>query len=299
MARKKFEELSLNNAFLFAAAMQDAETCQMVLEIILGRSVSNVAVHVEHTLLYSSDFRAVRLDVYASENMEVAYNLEMENWDKEQLPKRSRFHQAEMDVAALKPGEDFSDLKPSYVIFICTFDPFGYGLYRYTFENRCLERDFGLGDECCRIFLSTKGTNGDEVPKLLVDFLRYVEDSSDACAAEISEQRIEKLHEKIRVLKKSRTWEAKYMTVEEYMKRAEKQAMQDGMEEGMKQGMKQGLEQGMKQGMEQGMLEGQEKGQQRLLKLIELMSAGDDAFLIPNLAKEETLLKQMYEKYHL
>lgn len=29
-----------------------------------------VEVHVEHTLLYSSDFRSVKLDVYASENME-------------------------------------------------------------------------------------------------------------------------------------------------------------------------------------------------------------------------------------
>lgn len=295
MARKKFEELSLNNAFLFAAAMQDEETCQMVLEIILGRPVFNVSVHVEHTLLYSSDFRAVRLDVYASENVEVAYNLEMENWDKEQLPKRSRFHQAEMDMAALKPGADFSDLKPSYVIFICTFDPFGYGLYRYTFENRCLERDFGLGDECYRIFLSTKGTNADEVPELLVDFLRYVEDSSDACVAEISDQRIENLHEKIRLLKKSRTWEARYMTVEEYMKRAEKRAMQEGRQKGLEEGLQEGLEKGLQKGLEKGL----EKGQQRLLKLIELMSVSEDASLIPKLAKEENLLKQMYEKYQL
>lgn len=295
MARKRFEELNLNNAFLFAAAMQDVEICQMVLEIILGRPVSNVAVHVEHTLLYSSDFRTVRLDVYASENVEVAYNLEMENWDKEQLPKRSRFHQAEMDMAALKPGADFSDLKPSYVIFICTFDPFGYGLYRYTFENRCLERDFGLGDECYRIFLSTKGTNADEVPELLVDFLRYVEDSSDACVAEISDQRIEKLHEKIRLLKKSRTWEARYMTVEEYMKRAEQRAMHEGRQKGLEEGLQEGLEKGLQKGLEKGL----EKGQQRLLKLIELMSVSEDASLIPKLAKEENLLKQMYEKYQL
>ena len=50
------------------------------------------------------------------------------------------FHQAEMDVTSLLPGEDFSKLRTGYVIFICTFDPFGKGLYRYTFENRCFGR---------------------------------------------------------------------------------------------------------------------------------------------------------------
>ena len=37
-----------------------------------------------------------------------------------------------MDVSQLKPGEDYDTLPESYVIFICTFDPFGKGLYKYT-----------------------------------------------------------------------------------------------------------------------------------------------------------------------
>lgn len=70
-----------------------------------------------------------------------------------------------MDVSSLKPGEDFDDLKPSYIIFICTFAPFGRKLYQYTFEERCLELDFPLGDETRKIFLSTKRENKDEVPQ--------------------------------------------------------------------------------------------------------------------------------------
>ena len=172
MAQKKFQDLNLKDAFLFAAALSDEETCRLILEVILGRPITKVKVHAEHSLLFSSDFRSVRLDIYADDEMQVGYNLEMQNEDEKNLPKRSRYHQAEMDVTSLKPGQDFSELKPSYVIFICTFDPFGYGLYRYTFEERCLERDFALGDETRKIFLSTKGNNDEEVPEELVNFLK-------------------------------------------------------------------------------------------------------------------------------
>lgn len=58
--RKKFKDLDLSNAFLFAAALEDEQTCQIVLEIILGKKIPKVKVHSEHTILYNSDFRPVR-----------------------------------------------------------------------------------------------------------------------------------------------------------------------------------------------------------------------------------------------
>lgn len=140
MAHKKFQNLNLKDAFLFSAALSDEETCRLILKMILQQSLPRVTVHAEHTLLFCSDFRSVRLDIYADDEMQVGYNLEMQNENEYNLPKRSRYHQSEMDVTSLKPGQDFRDLKPGYVIFICTFDPFGRGLYRYTFEQRCLKQ---------------------------------------------------------------------------------------------------------------------------------------------------------------
>ena len=271
MVGKKFKDLDLKNAFLFAATLQDPETCQLILEMILGRPVSKVNVHVEHSLLYSSDFRSVRLDVYAADEMEVTYNLEMQNGEKKELPKRSRYHQAEMDVSALKPGGKFTDLKQSYVIFICTYDPFGYGLYRYTFENLCQERRFPLGDETCKIFLNTKGTNDSEVPELLVDFLHYVENSSDEYVEQVSNHKIGLLHNKVCKVKKSREWEAQYMTFEELLQDSERNGKEKGIQE----------------------------ERQRLLKLIKQMLSSEDAGLIADITKDEALLEQMYEKYHL
>lgn len=89
----------------------------------------------------------------------LCYSVEMQNQDEYNLPKRSRYHQAEKDLTSLKPGQDFNDLKPSVIIFICTFEPFGKGLYKYTYETRCNEKGELLGDEVKKIFLNTKGIN--------------------------------------------------------------------------------------------------------------------------------------------
>lgn len=62
-----------------------------------------------------------------------------------------------MDVAALKPGEPFDNLPDSFVIFICTFDPFGRGRYCYTYREICDEDGAPLNDGTVKIFLSTKG----------------------------------------------------------------------------------------------------------------------------------------------
>ena len=107
MAKLSFNELNLNNAFLFAAALQDAETCQIILEIILGHPVPRVTVNTEHAVMFSSDLRSIRLDVYASDETQVGYNLEMQNETADSLAKRSRFYQSEMDVFALKKSREW------------------------------------------------------------------------------------------------------------------------------------------------------------------------------------------------
>ncbi len=115
---KTFQELDLCNSFLFAAALEQPEICRLVLEIILGCKMPEVKVHAEHSVLVSSDFRSVRFDVYASDKLQVAYDVEAQNENEGNLPKRSRYYQAEMDVSSLKPGEDFNELKPGFYLHI-------------------------------------------------------------------------------------------------------------------------------------------------------------------------------------
>ena len=249
--KKTFQELNLSNAFLFAAALEDPDTCRLVLEIILDTKLPKVNVHAEQSILVSSDFRSIRLDIYASDEMQVSYNVEAQNDDRKNLAKRSRYHQAELDVASLKPGDDFNDLKPGYVIFICTFDPFGKGLYRYTFEERCLECDMGLGDETRKFFLNTRGVNDGDVPKELVHFLKYMEQSTDEYVSGLTDESIIKLHEKVMELKKWRSLEARYMTLEEWLK--------DQLEERVEEAVKSRETAAMQEGKQEGKQEGRQE----------------------------------------
>ena len=119
------------------------------------------------------------------------------------------------------------------MIFICTFDPFKKGLYRYTFEERCLECDLALGDGTRKIFLNTKGKNDEEVPAELVHFLKYMEQSTDEYVSGVTEQSIIQLHEQVTELKKWRELEARFMTGEELMQQSERLA---GLAEGKAEG---------------------------------------------------------------
>ena len=94
-------------------------------------------------------------------NTTSVYDIEMETTKKKNLPKRSRYYQGQLDVSLLPPGEvDFNRLNDTCMILVAPFDIFGKGLYRYTFEGRCLEcPELSIGDGATRIFINTKGTN--------------------------------------------------------------------------------------------------------------------------------------------
>ncbi len=116
----------------------------------------------------------------------------------EELLRKTRYFQCNIDSSIIIPGEESTKLKKSYIIFICTFDPFSDVRHLYTFENRCLENlSLTLGDETTEIlFLSTKGKK-DDVDDEIKDFLAYIENSTDACAQQTSSQLVKTIHKRV------------------------------------------------------------------------------------------------------
>lgn len=268
--KKSFMELQFADAFMFAAAMEDEEICRGVLECVLSLPIKRVKIRTEASPLVNPDFRGVRLDVYADDEQETVYDIEMQTTDKQNLPKRSRVYQGQMDMAALKPGENFNKLPASFVIFICTFDPFGQKKYRYTFRETCRETGQELDDGAYKVFLSTKGENNEEVPCQLVRFLKYAEDSSYAIT-EQADPLVQKIDSRITALKRSRGMEVQYMLFSEM------------------------LEDERIEGKEEGRLE----ERNRLFQLMDLMESGGDTHKIPLIRKNPDLLQRMYQKYHM
>ena len=72
-----------------------------------------------------------------------------------------------------------------------------------------------MGDECKKIILNTKGTNDDEVERSLVDFLHYVDHSSEENVPEDCDERLKHLHKKIYEIKSNEQMGVSYMKMEE------------------------------------------------------------------------------------
>ena len=86
------------------------------------------------------------------------------------------------------------------------------------------------------IFLSTKGTNTEEVPPELVRFLEFVGTPLQDSDKDFHDDFIRKLQESIREVKASREMGARYMTFEEYLKEEREEAREEGRQEGRQEG---------------------------------------------------------------
>ena len=191
--QKTLKDLNLLDRFLFSQAADDPDTMRDMLEIILGREVVlKLLPQTEKEQRTHPLNRYVRLDVWAMDEEERIYNTEVQREDTGNLPKRSRFYQALIDSNLLKPGEvGFQRLNPVYIILICPFDLFGYGLYRYTFQMQCKEvPELSLQDDAVRIFLNTRGQHTEGVPRELIELLRYMEHTTEEVSASCTSERI-------------------------------------------------------------------------------------------------------------
>ena len=176
---KEWEELTICDNFLFQKVMQNKRICKRLIEKLLDIQVKRITYPVaEKTIEASPTQRGIRLDLYVETEDGTIIDIEMQTADKSLgwLPKRTRYYQAMIDLNVLGKGKDYIELKLSFVIFICTFDPFpGSNRKIYTFSNRCHEQDsLELGDETVKIFLNTKGTAGN-VDEDIDKFLAYVD----------------------------------------------------------------------------------------------------------------------------
>ena len=163
----EYEKLGISNDFMFGHIMLDADICKRFLEVLLDIKIDHIEyIEPQKVLDPKVDARSVRFDIYV-DGGKVVYNCEMQTTNNRNLPKRTRYYQGMIDINLIHKGDDYDDLKKSFVIFICTFDPFKQGSYVYTFRNVCKEfPDLELGDETVKVFFNTKGTKGNISPEV-------------------------------------------------------------------------------------------------------------------------------------
>ena len=103
----------------------------------------------------------MRLDVYLKDEDKII-DVEIQTYPQDSLGKRTRYYQSMIDMDSLMKGQDYSELKESYILFICKFDPFKdkngnyYGQPCYTFRNICIENNaVNLNDKSLKVIYNT------------------------------------------------------------------------------------------------------------------------------------------------
>ena len=147
---KPVEELKFTDDFIFCRVMQNPDLWRL-----LGIKVERIEypeLQKEIRPYYSA--HGVRMDVYVKDSDRI-FDIEMQTSVPKDLPRRMRYYQSMIDIDTLMKGSDYLTLKESYVIFLCTKDPFGLGLPVYSFSTVCREKtNFALNDGINKLFFN-------------------------------------------------------------------------------------------------------------------------------------------------
>ena len=220
--RRDRRDIPLENDAMFAEVMRRKDLCIGLLETIFeGRRIRDIVYEdglspeARKYIAFNPGNKSIRLDVYF-EDGDTVYDIEIQKADKGNLPKRTRMYSSMMDANMLDKGLEYEELKDSYVIFICMFDPFEKGLARYTFRSICEEAEgLPLGDGRCIMFLNTKGSIG-ELGADMDAFFGYINGgvSSIGKGKDSGNEFVEKLDECVLDINGDEDWRQGYMKYE-------------------------------------------------------------------------------------
>ena len=176
-----YEKLTIRNKFMFGKVTQNPVIAQKMADLLTPVEIGAVTeTEREKFLQHRSSSKYVKLDMYLEDENGRVVDTEMQNKSnnkmvQEELPLRIRYYQGMIDQEILSSGTDYIFLKETYIIFICTYDPFGKGKYVYHFHMTCDEDEsIQLHDKMNWIFYNTTADLSD-APEGIKKFLSYVE----------------------------------------------------------------------------------------------------------------------------
>ena len=240
-----WDAMTITNNFLFQEVLRNKQLCKHLIENILHIQVKDIRYpQSEKSMTAQLRSKSIRLDLYVTDTENNVYDVEMQttgnrsvlysDLDQEtvirELPLRTRYYQSIISTNMLRKGKLYGELRKSYVIFVCTFDPFGKGLPVYHFTYRCSEDcTLQMNDKTECIFLNAKAAKKAE-DRELASFLAYI--NGKAARTAFTEQ----LDKEVNRIKSNDGWRYKIMTLDmeiEMMKRrvAEK-SRRKGLQEG-------------------------------------------------------------------
>ena len=232
---KPVEELTFTDDFMFGTVMKNKTICKGVIERLLHIKVGKIEYpSLQKMIAPFYESKSIRLDVYVSDSERV-FDIEIQTSIPPFLPKRTRYYQSLMDVDNLLRGQSYAELKESYVIFICTQDPFGKDLPVYTFRSVCCENgSIIFDDKSVKVFYNTGAYGKEDEPELsaLLEYLCERRTTSGFT------QHIDALVEKAKRNEKFRSW---YMSLNIHEDDLRMAGEKIGFERGIRKGRRDGI----------------------------------------------------------
>ena len=225
MSIKKLQDLTIEDNFMFQKVMQDESICTEFIEKLLNIKIKSITYpETEKTITHNNKGKGIRLDVYVETETGKMIDIEMQTSEiNRELPKRTRYYQGMMDINSLPKGESYKNLKESYIVFVCSFDPFNHSNLIYTFRNKCIEiEDLELDDKATKIFLNAKGIEG-KINLDIKNFLKYINDG------EIRGDFTNRVDNKLKELKSREEIGVEYMTYELMLQDAKDEAREEAI----------------------------------------------------------------------
>lgn len=241
---KSVDELTFSDDGMFQAVMHDPEICAEVVERLLHIKVNHIDYpKLEKTIAPYYSSKGVRLDVYIKDSDKVI-DVEIQNYKMEAPGKRTRYYQSMVDIDSLMKGQDYSELKESYILFICKDDPFmdpdkkNYGLPCYTFRNICKENTtINLDDKTLKVLYNASAYEQEKDEKIR-NFLHYVYTNETG-----EDDFSNRLEETVKKLIENDKFRNDYLAMNLHDRDITRMAKQEGIAEGMTKGIEQGAQQ--------------------------------------------------------
>ena len=242
---KSFEELTIQDNFMFYKLMQDPLLCKKVLQTVLGRRIGGIITLKRQEIIDNSyGAKGVRLDVLAKDDEKKLYNVEMQMSNDSSLVYRLRYYQGSLDVAALDKGQDYDELPQTIIIFLCNGDMLGRGLPICTIQKYCAEDGIIVDDGTKQIVINYSLYDLIEDEELKA-FCRYCKTN------EISSELTKEMDMEVNAIKQNEMARQEYSFLfnryPDHIFKEIKKAKKEGEKKGITQGISQGISQGIKQ----------------------------------------------------
>lgn len=209
MIKKDYKDLKFIDDFIFCKILStNPKLCKELIELILGIKIRDIKVSESQKAVNQTyDSKGVRFDVYLEDKTNTVYDIEMQTTLQRDLGKRTRYYQGMIDLHLIEKGAKYSNLKKTFIIFICLDVPFSGNLPVYTFKNICEEnKSIYLNDDAAKVIINANG-NRAGLSQDMCAFLDFLQDK--APGSEFTEE----LQKAVEKAIDNPEWRQDYMTL--------------------------------------------------------------------------------------